>query len=372
MIWLAGNALLHARLGENFRNFLREPSLLLLTGYFLLMAATAAWSTNTAYLAERLQILLPFLVLPFAFHSIKNMPVQHADNIFLFFMLLMTGGMGWSLWHYSQAKEWYDNGYGFSRMIPTPFKNDHIRFSLAAVFSIALAVDHFPRAKNRIRQFLLGLFMLFTILFLHILSAKSGLLIFYLYACILLIRLILIKQTRRTGGILLLLLIALPLIMFRFSATFKNKIGYFRYSIEMILNTSKDANVSDEGRLISYSYAMNVIRQHPLTGVGLGDVMDEMKRAYAVDFPRQDVTVLLPHNQFLMAGMAAGIPGILYLFMMMLGLLRRCIQQDFLSFAFFLMMLLAMMVEPLFETQYGTCMFVFFLLLLLQRGDSKT
>lgn len=372
MIGLTANALLHEGFGNNFRRFLHRPHLLLLTGYFFLMAISAVWSSNMDYLSERLQILLPFLFLPFAFHSMRELPARLTHGLFVFFILLLTTGMCWSLWHYLQAKNLYDIGYGFSQSIPTPFKNDHIRFSLAVVLGIALSVNLLTRSTARIHQFLHGFFILFAILYLHILAAKSGLLIFYCYTIILLIRLCLDKDRRRTGMVLLTLLILLPVLMFRISNTFRNKIGYFRYSITMMMNSAKDANVSDEGRLISYRYAAEAIWQHPLTGVGLGDVMDEMQKAYDRDFRDRNVTVLLPHNQFLMAGMAAGIPGILYLLVMMFSLFQTCIRKDFLSVAFILMMLLSMMFEPLFETQYGTCMFVFILLLLLQRRDVAT
>lgn len=369
MIWLAGNAIVHARLGNNFRRFLHEPHLLLLSGYFLLMAVTALWSTNTAYLLERLQILLPFLFLPFAFHAAGRIPIKHTDALFALFILLTATGIGWSMWHYLQAKDLYDTGYGFSRSIPTPFKNDHIRFSLAVVLSITFAVNLFPRAVGPLRKSILALFIACAAVYLHILAAKSGLLVFYLYTLLLLSRLCMDPLHRRIGLMLLILVILLPVMMFRVSQTFRNKIGYVRYSVSMIMNSTKDANVSDEGRLISYRYALDQIKQHPFTGVGLGDVMDEMKQAYSAEFAQQNVTALLPHNQFLMAGMAAGISGILYLLWMMIILFRNCIRRDFLSTSFVVMMVLAMMVEPFFETQYGTCMFVFFLLLLLQRGD---
>jgi hypothetical protein len=175
------------------------------------------------------------------------------------------------------------------------------------------------------------------------------------------------KPSRKTAIALLFALIALPLLMYTISASFRNKIGYVGYSISQIKNNQKEANISDEGRIISYGYAWDAISKHPLKGIGLGDVRNEMATYYKRDFGSLPVTVLLPHNQFLMTGMAIGIPGILLLLILQWVLGRRCYRHDFLSFAFWAMMFFAMMVEPLFETQYGTCMFVFFLLLLLHR-----
>jgi O-antigen ligase len=176
------------------------------------------------------------------------------------------------------------------------------------------------------------------------------------------------KSTRKKGLLIVPFLFALPIIMYVGSATFRNKIAYVNYSISQIQNANKEANISDEGRLISYSYALDCIKAHPWVGVGLGDIRQEMKTHYQQDFDNASVTVLLPHNQFLMLGMAIGLPGILYLLIMQLSLFRYVYRRDFLSLLFLGIMFLAMMVEPLYETQYGTCLFLFFLLLLLQQS----
>jgi O-antigen ligase len=113
------------------------------------------------------------------------------------------------------------------------------------------------------------------------------------------------------------------------------------------------------------------IRRHPWMGVGLGDVMNEMKVFYDRDFPGVQLKVLLPHNQFLMSGMAAGVGAIFLLVAILFFLWKKGRRGDLLFVAYWAIMLFAMMIEPLFETQYGTCMFLFFLLLLLHRQNNK-
>ena len=133
-------------------------------------------------------------------------------------------------------------------------------------------------------------------------------------------------------------------------------------------NSDKETNISDEGRLISYNYALQIIRQHPLIGVGLGDVFDEMKQKYQIDFPGKNVEILLPHNQFLMAGVGIGIIGMIYLLLMQISIYKLVKKSDFLYLSFCIITFFAMMIEPLYETQYGTCIFLFFLLLLMKRS----
>ncbi len=369
---LTGNALLNANLINNFKSFFSKPHLLLLSGYVLLLGISFFWSQDTHFFDERILIALPFLVMPFAFHSMKPFSNRWYDALFLLFIALCFFGMTWSLVHYFQHKEAFDAGYGFSQVIPTPFKNDHIRFSLAVVLCICFSVDLIFRTGLKWLQALLIFTTVFAIFYLHVLSAKTGLLAFYLISLMFTGKLLLQKSNRKAGFFLLLLLLTLPFIMYLVSTTFRNKIAYVDYSISQMKNSEKEGNISDEGRLISYAYSLDCIRTHPWFGIGLGDVRQEMEVHYEQDFANKPFIILLPHNQFLMVGMALGVPGILYLLLLQISLLRHCYRQSFLSLMFWGMMFLAMMVEPLYETQYGTCMFLFFLLLLLHRSPKTT
>ncbi len=367
MMILIGNAVLNLKVVSNCRTFFSQSHLVLLTAYFLLLLLSYFWSEDTHYFNERLQIALPFLIMPFAFHSMSKWDKQWFDWLFALFIFLLIGGMSWSLFQYAQHKDTYDAGYGLSQVIPTPFKNDHIRFSLAVVLGICFCVDLISRYTNPIIRVLLSIAALYAIIYLHILSAKTGILVFYFISFLFLLKLIFQKRFRKAGTIFLVMLLSLPFIMYAFSASFRNKISYVQYSLSQIRNDNKDPNISDEGRIISYKYAIDCIKKNPVIGVGAGDVFDIMKTYYDRDFPKKNVMVLLPHNQFLMTGMGVGVVGMLYLLILQWVLFRLSFKRGFLYFAFWCMMFFTMMIEPLYETQYGTCMFLFFLLLLLQR-----
>lgn len=367
MMILFGNALFNIRLKEKLKSFIHQPHLMMLTGYFLLLSLSFFWSDDVSYFVERLRSLLPFLVLPFAFHASNKPDPKWMDFLFLFFISLTILGMSWSLFQYIQHKESFDHGYGLSHVIPTPFKNDHIRFSLAVVLSICLSIDLFFHNHNKWLRLALASAAMFGILYLHILAVKTGLLAFYMISFLFFLRLVFQRKYRKPAIAFFVVLIGLPFLMYTFSTSFRNKISYVNYSMTQIRNDSHDPNISDEGRIISYRYAVKSILEHPWLGVGSGDVYNTMKTYYDHDFPDEKVTVLLPHNQFLMAGMSVGILGILYLLVLQWLLFRLSFKLDFLYFSFWCMMFLTMMVEPLYETQHGTCMFLFFLLLLLQR-----
>jgi O-antigen ligase len=368
MIALLANAILNVQLGANLKRFLTKTHLLLITGYVLLLSVSFFWSSDKVFFNERFQIMIPFLILPFSFFSISRWEMKWYDILILLFIILNLGGIGWSMGQYLQQKDTYDIGYGFSKLIPTPFEDDHIRFSLAVVMSICFCVDLFSRYKNMWFKVVLVLIVFIDILYIHILSAKTGILAFYLVTCLFVIYMLFSLEYKRIGIIILLCCMTLPFVMYTLFPSFKNKIGYVRYTFDQMGNTEKQAYVSDEGRLISYEYALESIRKYPLIGVGLGDVYQEMAVRYDKDFKGQHIKVLLPHNQFLMVGMAVGVFGMVYLIVMLFFILKIVRKNDFLYFSFCLIMLMTMMIEPLFETQFGTCIFLFFLLFLMKRS----
>lgn len=348
-----------------------QPHIWLIMLYWVLMAFTFFWSEDHAFFFQRIQIILPFLALPLAFFRVPTWDSKKMDGLFFISILLNLIGELWSLFTYLGDKSNYDAAYGVSHLIPTPFQDDHIRFSIAVVLSICLALDLLIRYKQLTLRLVLGSIILFDITYLHILSAKTGILGFYLVCLLLLVKLIRTPKFRRWGLGLGLVVIMLPVLMYSVSASLRIKIKYIIYSVERMQNKTKEVNVSDEGRLISYDYALTSIRRHPWMGVGLGDVMNEMKVFYDRDFPGVKLKVLLPHNQFLMSGMAAGVGAIFLLVVILFFLWKKRRRCDLLFVAYWAIMLFAMMIEPLFETQYGTCMFLFFLLLLLHRQNNK-
>ena len=370
MMTLLGSALLNVELRNNWKSFLKVNYLLLITFYFLLLSISYFWSEDKHYFASRLQTILPFLILPFAFHSFKKWKENWFQYLLFLFILLNLIGNTYSLITYFSHKEMYDLGYSYSKVIPTPFKNDHIRYSIAVLLSIIFSIEIYRHQKNNFLKLVLLLIVFYDILFLHILSAKTGLLAFYLVAFIFILKLITTPKYRLIGLGSLLSIILLPFLMYQFSSTFKAKLHYVKYSYEQMKNKEKEGNISDEGRLISYQYALQSLKQNTFMGVGYGDIFHEMELHYQKDFEGQNAKVLLPHNQFLVVGLAIGILGIIYLFILQIILFIKSYQSGFLASIIWFIFFFAMMIEPLYETQFGTCLFLFMTLFIINRAET--
>jgi O-antigen ligase len=362
MMTLVGAALLHENVFQNFKSFLANRSYVVMSLYYVVMAITFFWSEDHHYFFQRMTIMLPFLVLPFSFHSFSKENSNWLRYILIFFLILVIAGNMYSLWNYFGHKSEYDLGYSYSKVIPTPFKNDHIRYSMAVVAAIAYGLYLLEKYSKLWPRILLIGMILFHVVFIHVLSAKTGLVSLYLLAFLYLVYLLKKKSTRKWAFLVLSFIILTPLISYQYSTSFRNKLWYLQYSLVEMKNNNRQVNVSDEGRIVSYQYAWENIRKYPILGVGLGDVYHEMDIRFKRDFPARTDEPLLPHNQFVMVLMAGGILALLYLIFFQIFWFMKTWRNEFLHFSIFGILLFGMMIDSLFETQYGACIYVFLIL----------
>jgi O-antigen ligase len=370
IILLLGNAIVNGQVKQIFTTFFSHKVFISISLIFIVYLVSGLWSTNMHYFAHKVQLHLPFLAIPIGILSFTTLSTRHLIWIFYAFIIGCLGGAIWSSVQYFSHKEMYDIGYGLSKVIPTPFKKDHIRFSIAVVMAIWFAYFCILHEKNNciriVTKFTIGLF----IIYLHILSVKTGLLAFYLLLFFVVMHFIFIQKKYAYGFVILAIAIAMPVVAFYTSTSFKNKMYYMQYSISAMFNHTQETNISDEGRLISYRFGTNIIKNNAWIGVGAGDVMDAMTKQYALAFAdNKEIEVLLPHNQCMMMMLVAGIfGGIIYIIFLCLPLLIYY-RQSLLFTGFWVVLLVPQLVEPLHETQYGITIHIFFYALIVRYLD---
>lgn len=114
-------------------------------------------------------------------------------------------------------------------------------------------------------------------------------------------------------------------------------------------------------RLEYWKAAKNIIAQHPLTGVGTGDVPAAFQSMYVeMKSTLSDQWRLRAHNQYLSLGVAFGWPGILlFLFVLFYCFRLGWQRSDFIYLAFLLIALGSFFNEDTLETQAGVTFFAF-------------
>lgn len=106
-----------------------------------------------------------------------------------------------------------------------------------------------------------------------------------------------------------------------------------------------------------------MIAQHPLTGVGTGDLPTAWKVAYEqTGSTLEEKWRLRAHNQFLTFGIAFGIAGIIYLLLVLTYFFRMAWQRGHLLLLFFMVIAtVSFLGEDTLETQAGVTFFAFLL-----------
>jgi O-antigen ligase len=349
------------------RQWFKNKWWLLGIAWIAMYALSWFWSADKGAWGTRLEVKLPFLILPLAFSFIPQFTAKQLQIITLGMGLMFLGSAVYSISFLIRDSEHYITGYRYSHVLPTLPKNDHIRSSMAMVLFIIWSVYAWPLMESKVVKRILGIIIALLAIYIHILAAKTGIISLYLFLAAYGLYLGIMK--RKVAGILLIIAIpASAFVALKLFPTFRERLNYIDFTYFMLKQGDKSGNIGDIARLMSYKIAGDVIKEHPLTGVGTGDmkaVMDEQYAAHYPDVP--EYGRLLPHNQFLTVGLGCGIPTMLlfaFWFFILLRLIKRR-RKSFFFLVVWLILLLQLMIEPVLEVQFGVFVFVFFLLLLM-------
>jgi O-antigen ligase len=361
------NALNPHEIRENFNAWKKNLFAVLSFCFFFTYLISGLWSSNHDFWQAAVTNKLPFAVLPFAFLSAPLYKTKYQRILIIGIAVVQIIVVLSSLFQLGMHTEYYLDGYNFSRPIPTTKYGDHIRFSLSLVLSSVMFCYVLFEKKTAplprwMKIFLICSVILF-VLYVHILAAKTGLICLYLSA-LLFITYHVGKRHKMLALGLALLVIALPFVAYEVIPTFKTKIDYVFYEIaKSTQDKHYDYTLSDAGRMITYDIGSKAIAAHPWTGVGAGDVMDEMKAGYAGFYPEVSADQQYgPINQFMFTALCVGIPLTLILLLMAFApLFAQVTNRIYLSITVWVM-LISIMVESMLEVQFGVFTYLFFIM----------
>jgi hypothetical protein len=108
--------------------------------------------------------------------------------------------------------------------------------------------------------------------------------------------------------------------------------------------------------------AIGIIKEHPLIGVGTGDIAKAFEEQYEkTNSPLTKEWRLRSHNQYLSIGVAFGIIGLVWFIITLVGpLVLGGKAFDFLYITFFIIAVVSFLTEDTLETQAGVTFFAFF------------
>jgi len=257
---------------------------------------------------------LPLLFLPLAFAAPIQFSKKKWDRLAFIFIALVAAGSLWSMFHYVTNVAIINHGYLYAKTLITPLKDDHVRFSWLVSVVILLAAWLWIKKRKgyNILGWLLPVTIIWLIIFLHILAARTGLISFYLIVFFSSLWFLYKKINPGYAIILLAIIIVLPFIAYRVLPTFQNKVKYFLYDQTYFKDAHYLQGSNDAVRIISINAGWNIMNEHPATGVGFGDIFTETKKWYGIHYPEMiETDKIYPSSECLMYGAGIGWTGLL-------------------------------------------------------------
>lgn len=346
-------------------HFRHYPEFICLTIIFLIVLAGIFQNEDTGYFITRLRIKIPFLLFPLAFISLPKLKEKQLSGIFAFFLLFMTMLSVGTLVNYLVNLQ--EINEALMRGTPMPTPRNHIRFSLLVVMafigSIWLWQSKYSYRSNAEPRIYLacGLFLL---IFLHILSVKTGLVTLYSAIAVLGIRTFLRSKAKIKLIPVVLGILLLPVVAYQLSPSLKAKIQYTVFDLKMYFK-GEGGLYADSGRLASMEAGLEIAAEHPVAGVGAGNLKTAMQSKLREIYPDYKDT-LMPHNQFITVLAGTGSVGLgLFLFACFFPLFYRKNYRHWLILGIYAIILPLFLIESTLENAAGTAFVLFFLLTFL-------
>ncbi len=351
-------------LQENLRNYWQNKAWLAVSVPFLLVLVSWLWSSDLGYTLERLRIKLPFLVLPFAFASMPLLRKREVYTILYFLLVIMSIISAYVLVNFIANFHAVMADLGRGGHLPTP--SNHIRFSLVLALTIlgggALWAEGFHFVEQKKERWLIGGMTLFLFAFIHILSVRSGLVSLYIALLALGAWFVLVKKRYLLGLAGIAGVLALPVLSYLTVPSFKAKLDYARWDYRQF-QQGIGADYPDAERFASMQVGLNIGREHPLLGIGAGDLKQEVKRRYETGLVG-GYKYRMPHNQLVTIFAGTGLVGLsLFLTGFFFPLFYRKNWRNPLFLALHAVIFSSFFVENTTENNFGVSLYLFFLLI---------
>lgn len=311
-------AIVRKDFSQQWKSFLHNRFLLGFTLLFFIPFFSGLWSEELSKWSDVVRLKLPLLFFPLAFAGSWQFSQKQWMMVAGVFILVVFAGCCWSFVHYLRNMEAVHEGYLRAKTLLTPLENDHVRFSWLVSIAVmtCFLLNHFILHKTY--RFLLWSVALFFALYLHVLSARTGLISLYIFLLLYAVWTLIQKKNRTLTVFLLLSVITLPLLAYYTVPTFQNRVRYLVYDFSFVKKAEYLPGANDGARVMSLKAGWQVLQQAPW-GVGAGDVMHEADKWYAEHVPDVLPTdKFYPSSEWLLYGAFAGWIGVMLFTLVMI------------------------------------------------------
>jgi O-antigen ligase len=368
---LAGCWLIHPHMKQSFHKATKNPALLLLISFYVLHLISVLYSSNLQYAFFDLQTKLSFVFFPL-FVSAFTFEEKEVQRFKDFFVLgTIVGSLLCLFFAIDAYAESHNSAYFFYEhysqfMHPAYFT---IYLNVAILF---VAEDLFSENQAKKIKWIRLLIILFLFANISLLSSRTATVTAF-FTCLAFLLMQLISNRRQKTSIVSLAAVLAIALMFQLtSVKFFNR---YTQVVEAIATPTitpaptTDSTAVPQGesnsttiRIQIWKSAWSLFGKNLLTGVGAGDVHDELNKEYARNnFTRGPESAFNSHNQFLGTAVALGIIGLLVLIALLaLPSLRAWQKKSWIYVLFIAIIALNSMTEAILERQAAILLFAFF------------
>lgn len=371
--------LTYGSIKQKIRLFKERKHLWFMFAFSIWLIISFLLSDNRSDGLRSLQLRLPLLLFPLSIGLIQ-FTKELRNKILLGIAIIVTvscfASLIWSIYRYMQEN---NSAWLYNDALTSLIGQQSIYTSLFVNISIyTFAYYLFYSQLSRRYKLLLASGIVFLFIISYLLASRNMMLILYISTIFFSFYFILTKKKYLEGATLLMGMIIIGFLVFKFFPKTINRFRELAYTQFNFQSQAKESHYAGEltpdqwnganFRLAAWQCGWQLFKEHPVKGVDLGDKNDELLRVYtqkkfqfAID-TRKNV-----HNNYLDILFSTGVAG-LFLFLtgwILLPLLQTAGGRDSLAFLIILTFAIAMLTENYFDRSLGGLMFGFFIPFLL-------
>jgi len=345
-------------------NLVRSPYAYGLAAYYLLILVSAWHGGNMHEYGTLIFMQLPLVLIPFGLYK-ADMFSARQRNIILGALVgaAVIAGIA-SFVNYVIHSETINEQIKHSKPISIVTGVNHIYYSIILAFSAAilqwmLFVD---RINDRLwRNLAIGGLVIIVFL-LHTISARTGLVCFYIEVGVSTIWITARRKKVVPGLFIVAGMALLAFLSIKFAPSIKNRLDNTKVDIHQYTSGENINHYSISQRLEALKIGYGVFKKNPLTGVGPANVQNAMYAEYALEKSQlEQDNRIKPHNQFLYTLVSLGIVGGLVLcFILFMPFVSGHAFKNYLLLMFLVVCLVAFQFEYMLERQVGITFFCLF------------
>lgn len=362
-----------------FSVFIKNKVAVVILLFFLIHLTSLLYTTNISSGWRGLEVKLSYLAfplfLPIIFNSTKL-------NIYFLFKIMVVSGLIYCVSSFIRAGLIYLDTNNISDLLSSnlgfrigqthPFVHPTY-VSLYLNFLILFLSYNLIKKELQIKKIVLSLgTILLFLIFILFSSSKLGILLMSVNVFIILTYYAITKSKIRQA-LILFSIFSIVSVVGIYNSPLKIRFQQAYKEVFHGNKNAKDYQMSTGTRIWTWKTTVEVIKENPVIGVGIGDIRDELIKQYK-EFGITDKsrTRLDSHQQFLQTFATIGLSGITCLLFLFFILFRKAIKtKNIILFSFTLFYFLFGLTESMLETQAGIVFFTFMSLLLFQLPKEK-